>query len=216
VVRPVVKALTPYAKEKVLGTDLDAELSKAVGRAWEKAAGHLCETAEPPREIAELDELGSLVGRALNTEGTAAALVISLLDSSRPFDWAEHPQAEDIIQGIDPGTAPVDVRRLGQAFITALRKEVIDAAGRRGLFEQTVVAGLEDLKGKNAAVEALIRNLAVKGSISLKQLEVSPGLPLPSPSPCTSSHPMPSSSPGGTGSLPASVPSFRRAARGWW
>ena len=58
-VRPVVKVLTPYAKAKFLGTDLDAELSKAVGRAWEKAAGHLCETAEPPCGIADLDDLGS-------------------------------------------------------------------------------------------------------------------------------------------------------------
>ena len=103
-VRPVVKALTPRAKEKVLGTDLDAELSNAVVQAWEKAAGRLCETAQPPCEIADLDELGSVVGRALSTEGTAAGLVISLLDSSRPFDWAGHPQAEDIIEGIDPGT----------------------------------------------------------------------------------------------------------------
>jgi tetratricopeptide (TPR) repeat protein len=180
VVGPVVKALTPRVKEKILGADLDAELSEAVERAWEKAAGHLCETTEPPCDIADLDEIGRLVGRALNTEGTAAALVISLLDPSRPFDWSEHPEAGAILDGIDPATAPVDPRSLWDAFTAALHHDVVDAAGKRGLFEQAVVAGLEDLKGKNAAIEGFIRQLRSNESTSLEQIEREPGVATPS------------------------------------
>jgi hypothetical protein len=156
VVRPVVKALTPYAREKFLGTDLEAELAKAVESAWERAAERLSESSPRPCAVADLDELGSLVSRALHCDGAAEALVISVLDSSRPFGWAEHPQVADILDGLDPETLPFDARKVWEAFIEALRHEVVEAAGKKGVFELTVAAGLAELKGKLEAIEQLV------------------------------------------------------------
>jgi len=39
-----------------------------------------------------------------------------------PSTGQDHPQAQDIIDGIDPNTAVVDIRTLGDAFIVALRE----------------------------------------------------------------------------------------------
>jgi hypothetical protein len=84
VVGPVVKTLAPYAKAKVLGSDLDKELAKAVSQAWEAAAGKLCNEAEAPCDPADLEAIGTVFGRAINVAGTARAFVTSLLDATRP------------------------------------------------------------------------------------------------------------------------------------
>jgi hypothetical protein len=105
VVGPVVKTLAPYAKAKVLGSDLDKELAKAVSQAWEAAAGKLCNEAEAPCDPADLEAIGTVFGRAINVAGTARAFVTSLLDATRPLDWAEHQEAAEILAGLDPASS---------------------------------------------------------------------------------------------------------------
>jgi hypothetical protein len=85
--------------------------------------------------------------------------VISLLDANRTFDWAEHPHAAEIMDGIDPYTAPVDVMALASRFLTALREEVIAVAGQGGLFELTMVAGVEELKAGAQSIDAGVQDI---------------------------------------------------------
>jgi WD40 repeat protein len=173
-VKPVVKALTPYAKKKLLGTELDINLSKVVDRAWESAVRAMCATAQPTREIRELEELDVVLGRALRTQGTAKALVMSVMDPSRPFGWDEHPEAGAILDDVDPATVAVDPRGLWDAFMATLRYEVVDAAGTGGLFELTVVSELEDIRIRSKGISAGVEQLLEAGKRATRQRRPDP------------------------------------------
>src|SRR6266516_2384359 len=132
--KPVGAALGRHlwrkGKDSLWGTSFEAELGNVLALAWGAAAEVACAQADGHPDPQDLSEVAAELARAFSLPLVSEALVVSLFDSSRPFDSGTHPDFALSLSRIDPTTCPVDLPTLLIGFLAALHSEVTRAASR--------------------------------------------------------------------------------------